>query len=48
MVEIENLKKKRKADALTLARILYDIFKEKQRVGIISTGQNNANQLNNK
>jgi len=41
--------KKRKADALALAEVIYDIFKEKKQRErrIIESGQNNAKQSSN-
>jgi hypothetical protein len=37
-------KSKRKEDALALARLLYDIFKEQQNNGKVENGQNYANR----
>lgn len=43
----ENINKKRKEDALVLAQLLYDIFKENQSNDKIDSGQNNAQQTQN-
>ena len=40
-------KKARKRDALALAELIYDIFKEQGKNGKIEGGQNNAKQTKN-
>jgi hypothetical protein len=42
-----NITKRRKEDALALALLLYDIFKENKVSGKIDSGQNNANHPKN-
>lgn len=39
-----SFKAKRKEDALALAQLVYDIYKEEQASGKIINGQNNAEQ----
>ncbi|HUD07292.1 MAG TPA: hypothetical protein VMR34_05385 [Candidatus Saccharimonadales bacterium] len=46
-VDEKSFKTKRKEDALELAQILYDIFKEKQANDKLKNGQNNAQQITN-
>ncbi len=48
---LKKIKTKRKEDALAMARIAYDVFKEKKQremnKSIIVSGQNNAKQPSN-
>lgn len=37
-----SVKEARRKDALALARLVYDMYKEEKRSGKISSGQNNA------
>ena len=43
-----NIRKKRKEDALALAQLVYDMFKEDVASGKIKLGQNDANQPSKK